>query len=303
MKKHLIAAAVAAAFAVPAMAQVTVYGKANMGISKTSGAKAALANGPDGSSSRVGFRGTEDLGGGLSASFTFEHGLSPDTGAADAVFWQRSAWLGVKGGFGEVRLGRQYTLGFLSIIGQMPSTAASSDSRIWGGAAGNGFAGTSARNNDQIQYHSPSINGFQLRVSTQLDGDTAGLPSNEYALVYGAGPLSAAVNYSKREGSPENRSAFAAYDFGAAKLAAGYIDVGSGANAGDGYWTRVTAPVGAASLFAGYAKNNDNKRDAFEAGAFYSLSKRTRVYAIYSSLDVPGAAKSTISMAGIDHNF
>jgi predicted porin len=305
MKKHLIAAAVAAAFAVPAMAQVTVYGKANMGINKASGAKAVLANGPDGSSSRLGFRGTEDLGGGLSASFLFEHGLSPDTGAADAVFWQRSAWVGLKGGFGEVRVGRQYTLGFLGIIGQMPSTASAVDARIWGGAGGNGFAGTPARNNDQIQYHSPTVGGLQLRLSTQLTGDAPTGESNEVGLVYAAGPISAAVNYHKVDsaGSESNTSAFAQYNFGPARVAVGYIDVGSGANAGDGFWGRITAPVGAASLFAGFGKNNDNDRDAFEVGAFYSLSKRTRAYAIYSSLDVPGRAKQNLSMIGLDHNF
>jgi predicted porin len=294
MKKHLIAAAVAGALAIPAMAQVTVYGKANMGFSKVSGSDAVLANGPDGSSSRFGLKGSEDLGGGLSANFQFEHGLSPDTGAADSAFWQRSSWMGLKGGFGELRVGRQYTLGFLGIIGQMPSTAAASDIRV-----GGGFSGTGSRNNDQIQYHSPSMGGLQLRVSTQLDGDTADTPTNEYALVYGQGNLSAAANYSKTDGAKENTSVYAAYDFGPAKVAVGAIERSSQ----NITWGRLTAPVGGANVFAGYAKNDDTDGDAYEVGAFYSLSKRTRVYAIYSSLDVPGAAKSNLQIVGMDHNF
>lgn len=293
MKKHLIAAAVAVAFAAPAMAQVTVYGKANMGYSKASGSDGVLANGPDGSSSRVGFKGSEDLGGGLKANFLFEHGLSPDTGAADATFWQRSSWVGLSGGFGEVRLGRQYTLGFLGIIGQMPSTAAASDIRV-----GFGFQGQGSRNSDQIQYHSPKMGGVQLRASTQLDGDTANAPNTEYALVYGAGALSAAANYGKKDGEDSETSVWAAYNFGPAALAAGSIN----SNAGDGTWARVKVPMGAATLFAGMAKNDDTDADATEVGVYYALSKRTRVYAIYSSLDA-GAGKSNLSIAGIDHNF
>jgi predicted porin len=292
MKKHLIAAAVAVAFAAPAMAQVTVYGKANIGYAKDSGSDGKLESGADGSDSRVGLKGSEDLGGGMKANFLFEHGLKPDTGTTDSStkMWQRSSWVGLSGGFGEVRLGRQYTLGFLGVIGQMPSTAVASDLRV-----GLGFQGEGSRADDQIQYHSPKMGGVQLRVSTQLDGDTANAPTTAYALVYGAGALSAAANYSKTDnGSDANTSVWAAYNFGPAALAVGSIN----SNAGDGTWARVKVPMGATTLFAGMAKNDDTDADATEVGAFYALSKRTRVYALYSSMD--NANRTRI---GLDHNF
>ena len=136
MKKHLIAAAVAGAVAVPAMAQVTVFGVTDIGYRTAEwtdgGVKRAEASGiSDGgmAGNRFGFRGTEDLGGGLKASFHIEHGISlvsnaltdqrqassglpvtfgsADSGRSSGV--NRSSWVGLSGGFGTIRLGYQYT--------------------------------------------------------------------------------------------------------------------------------------------------------------------------------------------------
>jgi predicted porin len=113
MKKHLIAAAVAAAVAVPAMAQnVTVYGIMGLGYSSV---KAEIGNlssettttgaAAQQSASRVGFRGTEDLGGGLKAGFVYEIGVSNDN--ATSVFGNtRLAYVDLTGGFGTGRFGK-----------------------------------------------------------------------------------------------------------------------------------------------------------------------------------------------------
>lgn len=126
MKKHLIAAAVAAAVAVPAAAQVTVYGVLDMGYNQRSvdagaGARTGVETkttqigGSGGlSSSRLGFRGTEDLGGGLKAAFVLEMGVTPDNAAtpfSSSTSGTRAAWVGLSGSFGEVRVGRQNTIG------------------------------------------------------------------------------------------------------------------------------------------------------------------------------------------------
>ena len=66
-------------------------------------------------SSRLGFRGTEDLGGGLTASFWLEGALNPDIGTASGQSWQRRSTVSLAGGWGELRLGRDYTSTFWNL--------------------------------------------------------------------------------------------------------------------------------------------------------------------------------------------
>ena len=116
MKKSLLALAVLGAFAGAASAQtnVTVYGLVDAGIQRTdtdnSGARWGLDSGLQ-SGNRLGFKGSEDLGGGLSAIFTLESGFNLDDGtqAQGGRLFGRQAWVGLNGGFGTVKFGRQYT--------------------------------------------------------------------------------------------------------------------------------------------------------------------------------------------------
>ncbi len=298
MKKSLIALAVLTASGISfAQSSVTLSGKMNIGIAKTGDAKAALTGGADGSDSRIIFRGTEDLGGGLKANFHAETGFKPDTGNLDNTanqLFQRQAWGGLSGGFGEIRAGRQYTLGFFGSIGNMPSTY--TDPQL---AAGLGFNGMGSRNNDQIQYWSPTMGGAQLRVSTQLAGDTA-TGADEVALAYANGPLTVNLTTAKVTGTSGNHVAVnAGYNFGVAAVTVGMVDK-AGDGTGKGSFVRVTAPMGAVSLFAGFATNSDTKTNAQDVGAFYSLSKRTRLYALYGT---GNKAVTDRTSFGIDHNF
>src|SRR5437016_12597124 len=110
----------------PAMAQshVTVYGVLDSGLVYTTHANAAgdslvkvpglTGSGP----SRLGFRGTEDLGGGLQAVFVLENGLAVDTGTVGQGnrLFGRQAYVGLKGGYGTLMLGRQVNMTFLSMV-------------------------------------------------------------------------------------------------------------------------------------------------------------------------------------------
>lgn len=269
----------------------------NIGIAKTGDAKAALTGGADGSDSRIIFRGTEDLGGGLKANFHAETGFKPDTGNLDNAnnqLFQRGVWGGLSGNFGEVRAGRQYTLGFFGSIANIPSTY--TDPQL---AVGLGFNGMGTRNSDQIQYWSPAMGGAQLRVSTQLAGDTA-TKTDEIALAYTAGALTVNLTNAKVKGTSGSHMGLnAAYNFGAAAVAAGIVDK-AGDGTGKGSFVRVTAPMGAVSLFAGYATNSDTKTNAQDVGVFYSLSKRTRLYALHGTGNKAVADRTSV---GIDHNF
>ena len=118
MKKSLLALAILGAFAGAASAQtsVTLYGVVDGGIAYEDNGTAAgsvlrVENGGQ-STSRFGFKGTEDLGGGLSALFVLENGFLVGTGAMSTanVLFNRQSWVGLKGGYGTTRLGRQETL-------------------------------------------------------------------------------------------------------------------------------------------------------------------------------------------------
>lgn len=111
----------------PALSSVTLYGIVDAAVeysnadanTTSSGAGSStlrLINGGH-SPSRLGLRGVEDLGAGLRAIFTIEHGLDLDTGSISGTdtptlvqFWNRQAWVGLQGAWGTFTLGRQYSL-------------------------------------------------------------------------------------------------------------------------------------------------------------------------------------------------
>jgi predicted porin len=110
MKKSLLAVAVAAALPVVAHAQVSLYGKMDVGvgsIDRGSSPAMTMIETALGQTSRLGIRGTEKMSGGMSAVFQLEGAVTADTGAA--INFNRESWVGLQGGFGEVRLGRTLT--------------------------------------------------------------------------------------------------------------------------------------------------------------------------------------------------
>ncbi len=129
MKKSALGAALALIGGVavhPAMAQsqVAVYGIVDSGVVYTTHANAAgdslvKVPGLTGSvPSRLGFRGVEDLGGGLQAIFVLENGLAVDTGSTGQGnrLFGRQAYVGLKGGYGALMLGRQINMTFLAAV-------------------------------------------------------------------------------------------------------------------------------------------------------------------------------------------
>lgn len=128
MKKSLLALAALTAFAGAASAQssVTLYGRVDLSVGKNSGLDSYNATTgasvdaskyiQNGSGSRLGFRGVEDLGGGMSALFNIEHRFNADTGAdssGNVRFWGARSIVGLQGGFGQIVFGREYTTAFL----------------------------------------------------------------------------------------------------------------------------------------------------------------------------------------------
>lgn len=300
MKKTLIAlAAVAVSSAAFAQSSVTLYGQANIGLFKQQGADMALNEGPDGSGSRWGLRGTEDLGGGMKANYILESGFSLDSGNQDVAGqqFQRAAWVGLSGGFGEIRMGRQYSIGFDASIGTMPSTAFSSQRMV-----GLNWAGTvNTRNNDYIKYLSPSFGGLKVSVGTQLKGDTA-TANTEVGVAYAAGPLKANFVTTKVKGaSGSSYGLNAMYDAGFATLGGGYAD-NAGKNTGKGVFLHAGTKMGNFAPYLQFARNTDAKVSSVEAGAYYSLSKRTRAYGLLNTRSGVANDKNKYTL-GLVHTF
>src|SRR3954468_1495071 len=157
MKKTLIAlAALAAAGAASAQSSVTLFGIVDVnyahysvdggtsayGTAASSGHVNVLTNSGY-NSARLGFRGTEDLGGGLSASFWLEGALSPDDGNAAGLQFRRRSTVSLAGGWGEVRLGRDYVPAFwnLTVFDPFGTNGVGTSMTLVGPAGGNGTAG------------------------------------------------------------------------------------------------------------------------------------------------------------------
>jgi predicted porin len=120
MKKSLLVLAALGAFAGAASAQssVTLFGILDVGARYTKNGDQKLKTlSTDGiNSSRLGFRGVEDLGGGLKAGFWLESAVNPDAGTANSTrFWHRRSTVSLSGGWGELRLGRDYTPQFWNL--------------------------------------------------------------------------------------------------------------------------------------------------------------------------------------------
>ena len=240
MKKHLIAAAVAGAFAVPAMAQVTVFGIIDMGYAShkqenQAGSITAKSSGVqpgNHAGSRIGFRGEEDLGGGLKASFHFEQGFAPNkangfnarasgahpggaaasgavaTGGVAAGYTNaanRQSWIQLAGSFGAIRAGYLYTTAY-----NMASLTGLAASEMPGHRQN---ATNLGGRSEAIQYTSPNINGITVAVqmgqgdtNSKSEATTASAVTyrdnqtlNSVNVDYSAGPLRVGLDFTQRE--------------------------------------------------------------------------------------------------------
>lgn len=116
MNKQILAAAIAAVVCGAASAQsnVEIYGLMDVGLEHVTNANASgdgvtkVTTGGS-NNSRLGFRGTEDLGNGLKAVYNLEAGILADTGASDGPLFRRQSNVGLQGSFGRVVLGRSFT--------------------------------------------------------------------------------------------------------------------------------------------------------------------------------------------------
>jgi predicted porin len=306
MKKSLLALAALTAFAGAASAQssVTMYGRVDLSVGQQIGSDSNfLANG---SGSRLGLRGVEDLGGGMKAIFNIETRFNADTGSAQNVniggyqpiggaattsnrFWGARSIVGLQGGWGEISLGREYTTSFLqNQLAADPwgwdtivATNNSSITRL--GSIGQ------VRNDSAITWKF-AAGGFSLHAQySEATDEINKWDANPFnvAVGYGAGPFVVNFAYEKtgaeQAGDEDMWSIFAGWNFGAFRLTGWYGDGTTRANADHTGWlVAATMPLGQAELRASYGQleANDTKVvSGLSLGYHYALSKRTTIYA------------------------
>lgn len=328
MKKTVLALAALAAVSTSAFAQssVTIYGVLDASLESVKGEDSVTRVSSDAfNSSRLGFRGLEDLGGGLKAKFTLESSIGVDQGTGN--FWTRAAWVGLEGGFGELRIGRQDSL-IGAIAGNTNILGAQSYDDL---SIANTFSGSSSeyrRVNNGITYFLPKlVDGLSLaaqystaakaeELADQDTGKTWGLSAQ-----YLAGPFGIGAGYVNSEFNAAGDKdtgwlAFASYDFGAAKLT-GYYEQDD-REALDGlaaydkrkvYGVKVGVPFGNAfNLSAGVSKvdgaqfTKDREATIVAIKGVYTLSKRTALYALFTNVanDDSTDALGGLNVAGVN---
>jgi predicted porin len=308
MNKSLLALAVLASFAGVAAAQssVTIYGKLDIAAGKPVGTTDKQIM--DNAGSRLGFKGVEDLGGGMKALFGIEHRFSPDTGAAAANFWNGYSTVGLAGSFGMVNIGRQYTPSFLMIQNQIDPWGGDTvvDLRDIGMRYANGE--TTVRVANSVRYDL-SMNGFNFGASIGESTDNNTKPVS-VAANYAAGPLFVGVGYEMPKKDTKQWNVGARYNFGVATATAGLTKgdhiVGASSVSNTGYLVGVIVPVGAMDLKAGYAQNKDDAAGTYKKAAIgvrYNLSKRTYLFTDYTKAGGIAVGPKTGYDFGMQHNF
>ena len=342
MKKSLIALAVlAASGAAMAQSSVTLFGIVDTNVSYLDGVSNAAGTnteskygiGPSGNAtSRLGFRGVEDLGGGLKAGFHLEGEIFGDDGNASGFNFKRRSTVSLAGGFGEVRLGRDevpsYTK-FISYdvfrqvgIGQFKGWS------NWNGnnqtTANNNNDANGIRSSNMISYYTPNFSGFTAGLGYGFDekADTTNSKKGRYVggyVAYDNGPLSVALSYDESSalvltspaatGADRNRLTLGgSYDLNVVKLNAilqqTKDDVPGGSERKvNAYMLGASAPVGAGEVKLQYAlydqKAIDSKAHQISLGYVHNLSKRTAVYGTVAYMDNKDASKLNLSAKGL----
>jgi len=302
MKKTLIAlAAVAATGAAFAQSSVTLYGVADLSLADNDVAGTSMQMSGNGTmnngNSRLGVRGVEDLGGGLKAAFNFEQGINAETGATDGSTFQRAANMSLSGGFGTVLMGRTLTPSFYGVAAwELTGTANYS---VVGSQFA--FAGAGPRNNSQLSYTTPNLGGLSATLGYLFKGDNGGNAKTDLNVIYGAGPLTAALSYNKVSGTGGSWALGGKYNFGMFVLA-GSIQDPTGTS--KGFTLGGGTNLGPVSLVLDVARDTDAKDTNVLLEAKYPLSKRTFAYAAFLR-DGKGKTVDTVNNYGIGirHNF
>jgi predicted porin len=271
-------------------------------------------------SNRLGFRGVEDLGGGLKAGFWLEAGMSNDNGAVGgsnglaSVMFNRRSTVSLLGNFGEIRLGRDYIPTFwnLAVYDVNGANGAGEGLNLVAtGAAVSGGAITRVRDNNTIAYHLPALGGLFGQFTIAAGESTTGQKYQGGRIGYAAGPFSiaGATSVTKTATSDDFKvtNIGGSYAIGNFTLY-GFWDKGTyGVQSQKTYELSGSYQLGAGQIRASLGKTdltggsvNGQSGKLWGAGYYYDLSKRTTVYGLYGSIKNSGGASFNVLSTAIN---
>lgn len=323
----LVAVALLVSGSALAQSSVSIYGIIDQGIVKANsgttpgsllpgrGASPDVWTMKAGNTSRLGFRGQEDLGDGSHARFQIEHRFASDTGAPSnaSVFWLGRSVVAVGSkALGEIYAGREYSPAYW--------VALNADPTLWSYVSQLGSAYTYAnytpvattveasniRWANSIGYKSPNLGGFTAEIATAL-GEGLRKRATAGNLQYKQGAVWLAAGFDRLNSTTNLVLAAAGYDFGVISPQVSFSKAKGGLN-GDGkaFSVAATVPVGFGRLLVSYgslrpATGLDSSM--LGTGAQYDLSKRTLLYANVGSAKRDGLTRTTAFDLGVKHTF
>ncbi len=336
-------------------AETTLYGNVDQAWTKVTKKYSNAAKSAADDSNTVGFdpvqmgggilgvKGSEDLSGGLKASYVIEMQPAIDgTSTGDNGMANRQSFVGLSGGFGAVRIGKQYSQAFNNTVGVDPGGATSI-------AGNNSFAIQLAHTGDAPLRQS---NGMQYDLPEMLPGLKVGATlvygekntangkrtadGQGFNISYASGPIYAGYTYDKVKSTgitlvstndvatasskDDNKlvTMSASYDLGVAKISINNNKMSVGSKAVDNTFFAVNIPFGGnANVWASVGQGSsyrddisaDKDHESFQLGLNYSLSKRTVLYAQYGEMELGGVGSAkdkfeqTGTALGVHHSF
>lgn len=323
MKPSLLVLAALAAASGAASAQtapapsssVTLFGTIDVGLARVTGSTLSRTGlSTSGANiSRMGFRGTEDLGGGLAAGFWLEAGLDVNTGAgksSGAFSFNRRATASLLGSFGEVRIGRDDSATFLNTLIFDPFLT-----------NGVGGTGTFVMNGAPIQISNavsyflpPDLGGFYGQAQVAFGGQASNSTTpnlGDYRGLRGGyrqGALHVAAATGKLKGATSNadvtaNNLAASYDFGVIKPSLIWASEKTAVSKVTAFQIGANAPIGASELRASIGRYDTSGSNAdwtkVSLGYGYNLSKRTLIYTSYGHINNKAGAQRAINIQGL----
>lgn len=311
----LAVAAIASTLAGTASAQstVTLFGVVDANVGWGGGSVSSIKRvGYDGlAGSRLGFRGTEDLGGGLRANIMIEHGFKPDDGgvASAASFWNRQVYVGLGSPWGDLSVGRQYTPTFMvhASYDAFGPQGVAAQQVLYGSMELAQPA--NIRANGAINYQAPNtLGGFQLQV---MNSDGTGAPGKYVGVRAGynaGGDLATDIAFGKFSNAPigdlRTVTLGARYRVGAFRFYGLYDRADSGSSS-DTHGLQFSAAytMGATVLKVSVAESVMKSATGasigttrhYGVGFVHSLSKRTSLYSSLALLNNSNGAKMVVN--------
>jgi predicted porin len=327
MKKHLLLLSAMGVMGTSwAQSSVQIFGVVDMSLAHGNGSVSDRTQMSRGGyrANRLGFRGTEDLGGGNSVQLWLEAGFNGDDGTGaptntnnqasgattgQGLTFNRRSTIGVAGKWGELRLGRDMPPQYMNLL--------YGDVMALTGVAGTvNFTSiitgvTASRASNMIQYFTPKYDsGFAAQVAHYRGENASSAPNADDGtgsaalLSYRKGPLAGGIAWGRTSyatGDVLQRNAYASWNFGFATLQALYSSDRAGALGARGANIGVTIPFGAHSLLATYSlyrRDSVNQPEAKKLALryVYALSKRTLLYSAAAHVENSGG--SAVSLLG-----